>query len=96
MLSHQLQALASETQLCGIEQQLENEVIKKASVEGDVQQVATEREHQPMAWLCADMDDQDKSIGSTLWCVVYQKYETGCVGSNTSPGHGSMVLATKR
>ena len=26
--------------------------------------------------LRADMDDQDKSIVSTLWCVVCRKYET--------------------
>jgi len=27
------------------------------------------REHQSMAWLRAEMDDQDKSLVSMLWCV---------------------------
>ena len=39
-----------------------------------------EREHQSMAWLCADTDDQDKSLVSTLWCVVCRKYETKICG----------------
>ena len=29
-----------------------------------------EREHQSMVWLRSEMDDQDKSLVSTLWCVV--------------------------
>ena len=33
-----------------------------------------------MVWLCADMDDQDRSIVSTLWCVVCRKYETRMCG----------------
>ena len=33
-----------------------------------------------MAWLRADTDDQDKSLVSTLWCVVCRKYETKICG----------------
>ena len=33
-----------------------------------------------MAWLRADMDDQDKSIVLTLWCVVCRKYKTRMCG----------------
>ena len=55
-----------------------------------------EREHQSMVWLRADMDDQDRSIVSTLRCVVVESTKLGCVGSNTAPQHGSMVLATIR
>ena len=33
-----------------------------------------------MVWLRADMDDQDRSIVSTLWCVVCRKYETRMCG----------------
>lgn len=39
-----------------------------------------EKEHQSMAWLRADMDEQDKSIVSKLWCVVCRKYETSICG----------------
>ena len=39
-----------------------------------------ERELQSMAWLCADIDDQDKAIVSTLWCVVCRKDETRICG----------------
>ena len=45
-----------------------------------------EREHQSMAWLRAEMDDQDKScckiaaIVSTLWCIVCRQYETRICG----------------
>ena len=34
-----------------------------------------EREHQSMACLRADMDEEDKSVVLTLWCVVCRKYE---------------------
>ena len=33
-----------------------------------------------MAWLRADMDDQDKSLVSMLWCVVCQQYQTRICG----------------
>ena len=56
-------------------------MIEKASVEGDVPQVATyERKHQSVAWLCASMDDQDKFVVSMFWCVVCRKYETRMCG----------------
>ena len=35
-----------------------------------------EREHQSLAWLRADMDAQDKSLVSMLWCVVCRQYQT--------------------
>ena len=28
-----------------------------------------------MAWLCAEMDDQDKSLVSVIWCIVCQQYK---------------------
>ena len=44
-----------------------------------------EREHQSMAWLGAEMDDEDKSCVSTLWCVVCRKYESKiCIHKNFS------------
>ena len=39
-----------------------------------------EREHQSMVWLRAEMDDQDKSLVSALWCVVCRKHETRICG----------------
>ena len=42
-----------------------------------------EREHQSMTMacrLCAEMDDQGKSLVSTLWCVVCRQYETRLCG----------------
>jgi len=39
-----------------------------------------EREHQSMVWLHAELDDQDKSLASTLWCVVCRQYETRMCG----------------
>ena len=33
-------------------------------------------EHQSMAWLRAEVDNQDKSLVSALWCVVHRQYET--------------------
>ena len=41
------------------------------------------REHQSMTMacrLCAEMDDQGKSLVSTLWCVVCRQYETRICG----------------
>lgn len=52
-----------------------------------------EKEHQSVAWLRAEMDDQDKSLVSTLWCIV-GSMRLEYVGSKISPGHGSMVQAT--
>ena len=46
-----------------------------------------------MAWLCADIDDQVKSIVCMLFV---ESMRLGCAGSKTSPGHGSLVLATIR
>ena len=31
-----------------------------------------EKEHQSMTWLRAEMDGQDKSLVSTLWCAILQ------------------------
>jgi len=39
-----------------------------------------EREHQSMVRLHAELDDQDKSLVSTLWCVVCRQYETRMCG----------------
>lgn len=39
-----------------------------------------EKEYQSIAWLRAEMDDQDKSLVSTLWCVVCRRYETRICG----------------
>ena len=39
-----------------------------------------EREHQSLTWLRAEMDDQDKSLVSTLWCAVCGQYETRICG----------------
>ena len=47
-----------------------------------------------MAWLRAEMDDPDKFLVSMLWCIVCQQYETRIRRLKTSPGHGSMGLAT--
>ena len=33
-----------------------------------------------MAWLSADMDTQEKSLVSTLWCVACRKYERQLTG----------------
>ena len=33
-----------------------------------------------MVWLRAEMDGQDKSLVSTLWCVVCRQYETRICG----------------
>ena len=38
-----------------------------------------EREHQSMAWLCAEMD-QDESLVSMLWCIVFRQYKTRICG----------------
>ena len=41
------------------------------------------REHQSMTMACrlhAEMDDQGKSLVSTLWCVVCRQYETRICG----------------
>ena len=32
----------------------------------------TYKEHQSMTWLRAEMDGQDKSLVSTLWCAICQ------------------------
>ena len=34
-----------------------------------------EHEYKSMTWLRADMDKEDRSIVSTLWCVICRKYE---------------------
>ena len=39
-----------------------------------------EKEHQSMTWLRASMDQQDKSVVSTLWCVVCREYENRICG----------------
>ena len=39
-----------------------------------------EKEYQSMGWLCAEMDDQDKSLVSTLWYVVCRQYENKICG----------------
>ena len=39
-----------------------------------------EREHQSLTWLRAEMDDQEKSLVSTLWCAVCGQYETRICG----------------
>ena len=39
-----------------------------------------EKEHQSLAWLRTDMDTKDKSLVSTLWCVVYRKFEKQVTG----------------
>ena len=33
-----------------------------------------------MMWLHAEMDEQDKTLVSTLWCVVCQEYEARISG----------------
>jgi len=33
-----------------------------------------------MAWLRAEMDDQDKSLVFIFWCVFCWQYETGICG----------------
>ena len=44
-----------------------------------------EREHQSVVWLRAEMDDQDKSLVSTLWCVCFVgSTRLEYVGSKTS------------
>ena len=43
-------------------------------------QCAYEKDHQSMVWLRAEMDAQDKSLVSTLWCVVCRKYESQICG----------------
>ena len=51
-----------------------------------------EKDHQSMVWLRAHMDAQDKSLVSTLWCAVCQKYEsqlTGHKNFSTAWIHGS-------
>ena len=42
-----------------------------------------EKEYQSMGWLRAEMDDQDKSLVSTLWCVVCRQYENKICGIKT-------------
>lgn len=39
-----------------------------------------EKEHQSTVWLRADVDREDKSVVSTLWCVVCRKYESQLTG----------------
>ena len=53
-----------------------------------------EKEYQSMGWLRAEMDDQDKSLVSTLWCVVCWQYENKLCGIKTSQWYGSRVQAT--
>jgi len=55
------------------------------------------REHQSMtmAWLRAEMDDQDKSLVSKCFgALIVGSMRLECVGSKTSPGHGPIVQAT--
>ena len=33
-----------------------------------------EKEYQSLQWLRAEMDDRDKSLVATLWCVVCRRY----------------------
>ena len=47
-----------------------------------------------MMWLRAEMDGQDKSLVSMLWCLVCQHYELEYVDTKVSPGHGLMTQAT--
>jgi len=47
----------------------------------------------PQWWLCAEIDDQGKSLVSTLWCVVGST-RLEYAGPKTSSGHGSIVQAT--
>ena len=70
-----------------LERRLKNEAVKKASVKGDVPQVAVDlREGAPvydygmLADLRAEMGNQGKSLVSTLWCVVCWQYETRICG----------------
>ena len=42
-----------------------------------------EKEYQSMGWLHAEMDNQDKSLVSTLWCVVCRQYENKICGIKT-------------
>ena len=39
-----------------------------------------ERDHQSMTWLRAEMDDHNKSLVSSLWCVVCRQYESRVCG----------------
>ena len=39
-----------------------------------------EKEYQSMGWLRAEIDDQDKSLVYTLWCVVCRQYENKICG----------------
>ena len=55
-----------------------------------------EKEHQSMAWLRAEIDDEDKSCVSTLWCVVFRSMKAKYVGTRISLRHGSMVSAIIR
>ena len=43
-------------------------------------QRAYEKEYQSMGLLRAEMDDQDKSLVSMLWCVVCRQYENKICG----------------
>ena len=57
------------------------EAVEKASVKGDVPQVAMDLwEGASVAWLRAEIDDQDKSLVSTLQCIVCRQYETRMCG----------------
>ena len=38
----------------------------------------------PQWWLCAEIDDQDKSFVSMLWCIVCWQYETRICGPKNS------------
>ena len=40
----------------------------------------SKREHQSMTWLCTEVDNRDRSLVSTLWCVVCRQYETRICG----------------
>ena len=42
-----------------------------------------EKNYQSMMWLRAEIDDKDRSVVSTLWCVVCWEYETRIRGSKT-------------
>lgn len=47
-----------------------------------------------MAWLHAKMNDQEKSLVSMIGVLFVDSMRLGYGGSQTSPGHGSMVPPT--
>ena len=99
MLTHQNGYKRSQAKhSCGIERRLENEAIEKASVEGDVPQVATNLgTRESISLWCGYVQIRTTKTDPLCWRIgmlFVESTRLSCVGSITSPGHGSMVLAT--